>query len=292
MSPTKSPGIARQRMLHDVYGNSAQDTSEDFWLPGKPSFNEKEKRRQSIEQQRALLEEQVQEGLSRRKELNKCSTNSEDLPANVTVRADLMNRGRLKSDEPITQESHEKSVREALERKYGKHGAALRMQRMRQGGMRPISENEEDSFYNPANAMGRDRSASEANIRKQYFNPVEEVPIVELKGSSMGIRMQSEKRHGHDIESDQRQSMPLKERVSIKPKDVSFISESQLLGNHHKRGSESAEVEQSLNSESLMMYSSDPSVLFVDSKIKKQSQNSHIRRDTSSTFSFGEVALH
>lgn len=281
-------------MLRDVYGNSAQDISEDFWLLGKLSLNEKEKRRQSVEQQRALLEEQMQEGFSRKKELNKSST--EDLPANVTVRADLINRGRLKSDEPITQESHEKSVREALERKYGKHGAALRMQRMRQGGMRPISENEEDSFYNPANAMGRDRSASEENIRKQYFNPVEEVPIIELKGSSMAIRTQSERGHGLDTESDQQQSterkVPLKERVAIKPKDVSFISESQLLGNNHKRGSVSAEVEQSLNSESLMMYSSDPSILFVDSKIKKQPQISHIGRDTSSTFSFGEVAIH
>ena len=284
-------------MLRDVYGNSAQDISEDFWLLGKLSLNEKEKRRQSVEQQRALLEEQMQDalqGFSRKKELNKSST--EDLPANVTVRADLINRGRLKSDEPITQESHEKSVREALERKYGKHGAALRMQRMRQGGMRPISENEEDSFYNPANAMGRDRSASEENIRKQYFNPVEEVPIIELKGSSMAIRTQSERGHGLDTESDQQQSterkVPLKERVAIKPKDVSFISESQLLGNNHKRGSVSAEVEQSLNSESLMMYSSDPSILFVDSKIKKQPQISHIGRDTSSTFSFGEVAIH
>ena len=50
-------------MLRDVYGNSAQDISEDFWLPGKLSLNEKEKRRQSVEQQRALLEEQMQDAL-------------------------------------------------------------------------------------------------------------------------------------------------------------------------------------------------------------------------------------
>ena len=57
-----SPNVARQRMLEDVYGQKASATlNEDIWRPGKPSAMEQEKRRQSMEHQRALLEQQMQE---------------------------------------------------------------------------------------------------------------------------------------------------------------------------------------------------------------------------------------
>ena len=64
-----SPGAARQRMLEDVYGRTVPDTSnDDQWRPGKLSQIEKEKRRQSMEQQRALLEQQLQESSRMRHE--------------------------------------------------------------------------------------------------------------------------------------------------------------------------------------------------------------------------------
>ena len=64
-----SPGVARQRMLEDVYGRTVPDTSNaDQWRPGKLSQIEKEKRRQSMEQQRALLEQQLQESSRMRHE--------------------------------------------------------------------------------------------------------------------------------------------------------------------------------------------------------------------------------
>ena len=75
----KSPNLARQRMLEDVYGQKATVSSnEDSWRPGKPSAVEQERRRQSMEQQRALLEQQLQES-SRMKNGTKAASNAAHL---------------------------------------------------------------------------------------------------------------------------------------------------------------------------------------------------------------------
>ena len=264
-----------------MYGRTAQGpVTEDLWLPGKPSVNDKERRRQSVEQQRSFLEQQMQ-GSHAKSDRGKPPSSTEDLPANVNARATLLKRVEEEGDPPISQESHDRSVREALERKYGKHGAALRMQRMKQGGIKTIPEQEEDSFYNPVLAMGRDRVASEEYTGRKHFNPTEDVPIIELKGnanahSARRIAREDEEEVAAERVKSHEQSRLTQARAnnndnqSFKhPNDVSFISESQLLGNTRSRRDHS-EIEQSLNSESLMMYSGDPSVLFGDSKMKKQ----------------------
>jgi hypothetical protein len=210
-SPSKSPGLARQRMLSDVYGTQvvgAAGLGED-WRPSNLGFDEKEKKRAAMEQQKELLKQQVEEGL-RIKERELLREKEEEDKLDRKLYTDLSAaqrsqqgsnpRNNLSDEARTAREMQDKNLREALERKFGKHGAALRWDReMRKRGIAiaPADYNAEDtqdpSHYSPSKAMGRDRPPAAVidimdipirpmgNVNKGPSSPQNDIPIV-MKG--------------------------------------------------------------------------------------------------------------
>ena len=371
-SPIKSPNEARQRMLNDVYGiKPVEDDSNNDWKPSNRGSDEKQKKRLSMEHQKLLLQDQMDQNL-RVKELEKQKERLEDekidrmyyqnapsklrqhqhqemdppfeqrgvkvgndLPGDKhsNLTGDGTRSSASGQDSMAAKDIFDRNVREALERKYGKHGAAIRMQREKGGEMlssnAPRRDVEEETFYSPRQAMGR-----ESIISKKHLAPhsVEETPILSLmnNGQMPDVATIEEFQGGNERPPPRRRlsdynapigaGHPLAS-VQEEPADLYNPNPQRALGNqdpsrrrtfqdtydaenytgnYSQRGSkveesqsayhapkiempsESAsnfnardqrrvpEVEQSLNSQSMLMYTSDPTVLFGQSRHRTQ----------------------
>lgn len=310
---SKSPNAARQRMLMDVYGFKMQESSVgvgDEWKPSKGGADDKEKKRLAVEQQKEVLKQQIEEN-KRFKESERAKERMEEDRLERKLRLDMAankpegyrltedyerdqimggSNATAKGSPPDALETAdviEKSVREALERKFGKHGAMLRLQK--EGKVVGRQDADDKSFYRADNPQGYDTSG-DIPIR-----PTGKMNDAGYENDSLYAPSRSKLNRAGEKVIDPRSSL-LEEDSSFhygqkkspakpaprassqfrdeyesgesnyyadrsKPsRDVSFISESKMLNADPQR--KQSFVEQSLNCESIMMYSSDPSVIF------------------------------
>jgi hypothetical protein len=144
--------------------------------------------------------------------------------------------------------------------------------------------------------MGRDKTE-----QRPFFNPTEDAPIRPLQGiaavegrghdsSDMNVGYArptdvSYSRASQDTRYERVQENKPTTVTNGRNSDVSFVSESQFTNAPQARkASARSEVEESLTSESLMMYSSDPSVLFGTSKLSKRTTDDYQSRVSRPTF--------